>query len=71
MKSLNCKEICANDCDYIAKGLDERELVRIMFHHGEIHHSELLEDINEVQRQKIVNNMHNLIKEIEDNRHRI
>jgi predicted small metal-binding protein len=71
MKSLKCNEVCQVDCEYVAKGLSEREVVRTMFHHGETHHKELLEDLNEPQRQRIMDCMHNLIKEIEDNHHRL
>lgn len=71
MKSLNCYEVCGIECGYIAKGFDEREVVRIMFHHGETHHKELLDDMNEIQRQKVSNRMHNLIKNIEDKSHRL
>lgn len=71
MKSLNCYEVCGVDCGYVAKGMTDREVIRVMFRHGEIHHRELLEDMNEKQRQKIVNKMHDMVREIQDSRRRL
>lgn len=71
MKALDCCEVCGVNCEYTAKGMTEREVIRVMFHHGEIHHKEILEDMNEKQRQKIVNRMYNMIREVQDDRHRL
>lgn len=63
MKFLNCCEVCDVKCDFVASGKSEREIIRNMFYHGEQHHRELLNNMNDYFRQKITKRMHALVKE--------
>ncbi len=60
MKHLSCKDL-GSDCDFVAHGKNNKEVIDKMFKHAATAHPDILANMDEQQKQGMMNQMNSLL----------